>query len=272
MSVNQNVYKRARRVLEIATRMAEALKKERNSWEARSRIEEIQLHDGYADGSDAGKAGIIATGNWNTVDTWDEASKSRVLISDLPKRVGDIFEKMGIEIEWSDTTSTCDQCYKLIRTEPDCWSWKPNFVVGDGSITCGACIEEDPDDYLESLEGNDEECLSLDIDLAARGYVKLNEDSYESGWFPGQNNDPKRVAKQLRDKKIERFIFVKDENSQFYSKWSVWVWGEPSECESCHAKEYEDNLVREMTWSAEDKVFHCEECGHANMPTVPSIE
>jgi len=225
--IDKRVSKRAQHVLEIAAAMAEKLDKERNSYSVRSHIEEIQLHfDGYADGSSAGESGIIATGNWNTITKYDEKVKRCVDVCNLPKRVGDIFEKMGIEIEWSDEWSTCGNCYKLIRTSPDSYSWQPDFWLGDGEITCGDCVKEDPSGYIEYLDGNDETCMSIDVDLEEHGYSKLNEDSFESGWFPGQNDDPKQVAKELREKGVDHFIFVKDENSQFYSKWSVWVLNE----------------------------------------------
>ena len=220
---NKNTANRAQRVLEIAARMAEATDKARGGYSVRNYIEQIQLHfDGYADGSSTGESGLIATGNWNEITKYDPVM-GRQLVSDLPKRVGDIFEKMGIEIEWSDEWSTCGNCYKLIRTSPDSYSWQPDFYLGDGDITCGDCVKEDPSGYLEFLDGNDEACMTIDVDLEEHGYEQLNEDSFESGWFPGQNDDPRQVAKELREKGIEHFIFVKDEQSQFYSKWSVWV-------------------------------------------------
>lgn len=220
---NKNTFKRARRVLEIAAHMAKTIDKARS---VHSRIEEINLHfNGYADGSSVGESGLVATGNWNNVTNYDRVM-GRQLVSNLPERIRDIFEKMGIECEWSDEWDTCGNCYRLIRTSPNSWSWQPNYLVSDGEITCGDCIKEDPSGYIEFLDGNDNACMTIDVDLEKHGYSKLNKDSFESGWFPGQTDDPKQISKDLRAKGINHFIFVKDENSQFYSKWSVWILNE----------------------------------------------
>ena len=43
------------------------------------------------------------------------------------KRIGDILEKVGVGVEWSDEWTTCAHCGKAIRTEPDCYRWTPAF-------------------------------------------------------------------------------------------------------------------------------------------------
>ncbi len=221
--MSKNTWKRAQRVLEIAASMAEAA--DGKGYWIRNHIEEIQLHSGYAEpGYSEPECGIIATGNWNTIDKWNKETNKHDLISDLPKRVGDIFEKMGIPCEWSDEWSQCGSCYKLIRTSPDSYSWQANYWLGDGDITCAECVKSDPEAYIEAHESDHHMFLSIeDIDPADHGYVLVNDEPYESGWHPGQTDDPKVVAKELVDKGITRFVFRKDENSQFYSKWSVYV-------------------------------------------------
>lgn len=42
-----------------------------------------------------------------------------------------------------DGYSTCGSCYGAIQTEPDCFSWTPDYVVGDGDIYCGCCSRMD---------------------------------------------------------------------------------------------------------------------------------
>ncbi len=217
----KRLWQRANRVLEIATAMAE---RSSLGWQLTGRIEEIQLHSEYAEPGYGSAVGIIATGNWNTITKWNDETKEHDLISDLPKRVGDIFEKMGIECEWSDEWSECHGCNKLIRTSADSYSWQPSYWVTDSEILCVECVKEDPDAYLEAHEGDADTCISIeDIDPADHGYVKVNEDSYESGWHPGQTDDPQKVAAELTAKGVKRYLFRKDENSQFYSKWSVYV-------------------------------------------------
>lgn len=217
---NKNTAKRAHRVLEIAARMAQPL-----GWTVSGPIEEMWLHfDGYAEPGCNAPNGIVATGNWNEVTRWN--GTERIVVSDLPKRVGDIFERMGIECEWSDEWSTCSDCGKLVRTSADSYSWQPSYWLppGAGELLCIECVKEDPIEYLQAHEGSTNTCLTIDsIDPEEHGYVKHNTDPYESGGHPGQTDHPEKVAKDLRACGIERFLFRLDENSQFYSRWSVYV-------------------------------------------------
>lgn len=235
----QNTSKRANKILDIAMNMAQD-----KVWQVKSAIENIQLHyDGYAEpGYDVGEAGIVATGNWNEVTGYNHTTRQVETISDLPNRILNLFEKMGIECEWSDEWATCS-CGKLIRTQPDSYGWTRSYSVYDGEYACIECLKEDPEGYLGNLEDNPDMANTIkDIDPADYGYIKVNEDSYASGWHPGQNADPHKVAKELRAKGISRFLFHIDDVGQFDTHWSVYVHSEeehllnPAEedpCESC---------------------------------------
>lgn len=110
-------------------------------------------YNGYAEpGYTDPECGLIATGNWNEITSWTDGE--RKLISKLPERLGRLFEKMGIETEWSDEWATCSDCGKLVRTEPDGYSWKPSYTLGEGDLLCNECKTDDPDD--ESDESDDE--------------------------------------------------------------------------------------------------------------------
>lgn len=189
-----------------------------NSWH----IQDIRLHEGYAEpGYRTPESGIIATGNWNDVTKY--VNDNRITISDYPSRIARLFEKLGVEIEWSDEWTTCGNCYKLVRTSADSYGWQPSYVMYDGELECAECIAEHPEDHLESLEDNPNNCNTISsIDPTDHGYVKFNEDSYESGWY-GVNDDPKKIAKILREKGISRFLFQLDENQQFCTRFSVYV-------------------------------------------------
>lgn len=115
-----------------------------------SHVHDIQWHEGYADGSEAPKG--ICSGNWNDDDTYDQVKRERVKTSDLPSRLADIFERMGVEIEWSDMVSTCDDCNLLIRTQPDSHWWEPDFIVGDGFIVCTECAKNDATLYCNECQ------------------------------------------------------------------------------------------------------------------------
>jgi uncharacterized cysteine cluster protein YcgN (CxxCxxCC family) len=222
-----------------------ALQKRLSSW-----ANGVTWYESYADGREAPK-GIVAA-NWNDLEgEWDPVTRTRAHVSDVPSRMCDLFEKYGVEIEWSDQVSSCDGCGKCIQTEPDSYSWQPEFVVGDGDITCAECAGDNAGELLEAIEGDPSQCWSIEsIDPVDHGYVKVNEDSYESGWHPGQTDDPRKVARELKAKGVERFIFVKDENSQFYSKWSVYVHESENDIlvdETSEASEEDDSEGEEAT-------------------------
>jgi hypothetical protein len=229
----QNIAKRANRILEIALRMSNGL-----NWQIRSHIEEICLHyEGYAEPGYSSETGLVATGNWNSVDKWNTKTNSRQIISNLPERIGNLFEKMGIECEWSDEWTSCHQCGKLVRTQADSYSWTPSYQLGDGELTCIECLEEDPEGYLQSLEDNPDTCNTMtSIKPEKHGYI-LIDDNKETGWHPGQNDDPHKIAKELRDKGISRFIFNMDSVGQFDCRWSVYVHEDEKDlvdpCDNC---------------------------------------
>jgi hypothetical protein len=60
------------------------------------------------------------------------------------------------------------------------------------------------------------------IDPEDYGYVKQS-DRYENGWHPGQNDDPKAIAKALREKGYRRFLFQVDNVGQFDLRFSVYI-------------------------------------------------
>jgi len=233
----QKILRRAHLILEIAQRMA------KDDWRIRNQIEEIQIHTEYGEPGYSSETGVIATGNWNEVDEYDPQLQMRVPISNLPKRIGEIFERMGIECEWSDEWSSCEDCGALVRTSGDSYCWQPSYaIIDECTFLCHKCILEDPVDYLEELVGDCNRCMTLeDLDLTQHGWKQYNADSYESGWHPGQNDSPQKIAKELKKMGIHRFIFKLDENSQFYSKWSVFIPNDDQEESDPNSYDYDDN-------------------------------
>lgn len=218
----RNIIKRAERIWHIAMDMTQGA-----HWQVQSAIEEIRLHyDGYAEPGYDDNIGIVATGNWNEVTSYDYQTQTTTILSDLPKRISEMYEKMGIECEWSDEWSNCSQCGKLIRTQADSYSWTRSYHFSEHSceITCIDCLEEDPESYLSELEDNPDVANTMkSIDPSEYGYVCLNDESYQSGWYPGQHDDPHKIAKELSDKGVTRYLFNIDSTGQFDTHWSVYV-------------------------------------------------
>lgn len=202
----------------------------------------FQLHyDGYAEpGYDDPKSGLIATGNWNPsqrlervwpVDTPDwlkfsnqEGKDKLQRVEDYTmSRIGVILGKLGTVLEWEDEWCACSECNKLVRTEPDSYSWTRSYWLQDGiGLYCQDCVKDDPEDYLEYLEGNSNAANTLDLNLEEQGYQKIDEE-YENGLYGGQCDNPHKIAESLGKLGINRFIFDIDGVNQFDTSFSVWV-------------------------------------------------
>lgn len=191
--------------------------------QGRSQIDSITIcTEGYAepDYSDP-KSGIIAFGNWNNVSRYDGHEFHEV--DDSVGRVATLLEKLGVELDWSDEWCQCDGCHKAVRTTPNSYRWRASYADdGSGTVLCHECIKADPTEYLQSLEGSSNRCLTIDLDLEAAGYKLLNGD-YQNGLYGGQSDRPELIAQALREQGVERFIFTLDATGQFDIAFSVYV-------------------------------------------------
>jgi len=231
---------RAFKVLEIARRMARALPGSLSN-AVLSRIDEIDINtSGYAEPGYSCDSGIVALGNWNTVEVCAAHGSTGLYClaesSDLLRRVSDIFEKMGIECEWADEWSTCSTCDKLVRIQPDSYHWKAQYMFVDSynAFLCIECLKDDPEAYFFELEGT-REIGTVDLDPTEHGYVKYNDELYEM-----HNVNIDVVAGEIENKGIHRFIFMVESAGQFQLYWNAFVHGDEA-----HLLEDEDHLLEE---------------------------
>lgn len=165
-----------------------------------------------------GDLSMICLGDWN-----DQPQISHPTQGEEKIPLSDYLELMGAEIEWSDEWTDCVLCGKVVRTQGDSYQWQPyHWYSEEEGYICGDCIKEYPEDYIEAHIGKDHTCLTLEVDLEKYGWVRLNKD-FESGWYPGQNDDPKKIAKTLKEQGINYFLFTLDSKSQFDLNFSVWL-------------------------------------------------
>ena len=145
--------------------------------------------------------GMILFANWN----------------DIPEHIMTYIEK-NHTIEWSDEWMSCQECGGAVRSQADCWEWTSSYYIfNECEVVCHECIEGDKDlqtSYLSELIDQPNRCNLL-IDLKDFGFEEI-ECGYESGWHPGQNDDPKHILKaaqkQMPDKE---FVFGDMTTSQF---------------------------------------------------------
>ena len=98
----------------------------------------VEFHYEYAEpGYDDGS--LITTGNWNKITKYENGENKT--LDDTPELLGNLLEQLGFSLEWSDEWTTCSDCGALVRTEPDSYSWRPSYVMGEGEgeILCLKC-------------------------------------------------------------------------------------------------------------------------------------
>lgn len=174
--------------------------------DANSEIEDMGFAREYAErGYTQPKKGILFA-NWNR----------------LPEELGDILERMGYEIEWSDEWTTCEGCNRAIRTSPDNHGWKQAYVIYDNcEIFCIDCVKEDLDEYEDYLLNSTSHADTFDIDWKERGFNLMNAEHYETGLHPHQNDDPKKIAKRVPLN--HDFLFAIPSVGQFDIYFDCWI-------------------------------------------------
>ena len=203
--------------------LIESAKNHATTWQAKAALEDLWTSTDYSEPDySQPESKLIAFANWNDVRHWDKSSNQSVVDDTIMPRLGEILEKRyGAELEWSDEWSSCCSCGKAVRTQPDSNGWTPSFVNLEGEIVCCNCL--DPEIVLSELEGKSTKALMIQsINPADHGYVLL-EAGFESGFYPGQNANPRTVGKNLNALGITRFLFKVDSVGQFDTTFSVWV-------------------------------------------------
>lgn len=138
---------------------------------------------------------------------------------------GDLLESLGYSCEWSDEWEICDDCQRAIRKSPDCYDWTYYGHTDDhGHTSCGDCIEEDPEYYLEGLIDNPDRLDTIGIDLEDLGFQRLPGDCDHGMYRANANHDPHSIMDRIHeiDPDIE-VVFGDLQPSQFESRWSVYV-------------------------------------------------
>jgi len=206
--------KRAYKVLEIAARVA---KEESRDWEVLSRVDEMQIHPGYAE--PGYNSQLVVTGNWNSVTRYDKDTKERVKVSNLPERLSAIFEKMGFETEWYDEWHSCDECQRIFRQEPDSYGWKPSFVEYKDSILCMNCFKDSPGDALFHWAKNHSSVeFNFELDPSEHGYVEflninLNHKMFRDNVL-SQNTVTTEIKNLMKEKGIRYYFWQEVEDDK----------------------------------------------------------
>lgn len=203
---------------------------------------DLDWYNSYADlRLDSGKG--ILTANWNHFPRAGAADSHRTEQgktdqdfnwSRKSRRFQAILEEMGYQLEWNDQTSRCDHCYGCITEGPDYYGDSAHYaILKDSDIVCEDCIRKDfSKEYLEGLEGNPRAASFIaGVDPSEHGYI-LIQDGFENGFHPGQNDNPTKIMKALKDKGYEHLIFQITDAGQFDVHFAIWH-KPPFTCDWC---------------------------------------
>lgn len=160
------------------------------------------------------------------VDSWDDVQEiQKCLNPDFQPK--DKYDSSVLDeyINWGfeDAYSTCDECGKIICTEPDSYSWVPDFFVSEGGIICGDCVRNNPSEYLQSLINNPKVANTIlgDDDLEYAGFERMGGD-YQNGWYD-RNDSPEEILDNLLEQYPNGvFIFSITGQGQFATNFEVW--------------------------------------------------
>lgn len=105
---------------------------------ADSELENLRYADAYAEvGHEQPRVGIIAA-DWNVFPTGVDAT----------------LEKLGYELEWSDCVDVCEDCNRMVTTEPTDYCWQPYYQFieesraysdpyqSDSVLLCLDCLQD----------------------------------------------------------------------------------------------------------------------------------
>jgi hypothetical protein len=105
----------------------------------RCQVEYVQTFSGYSEPGYADpECGLVAVGNWNSVRPYREEGPEDF----TPELLGEALDALGVPCEWSDEWTSCDGCNKIVRTQPDGFSWTPAYSYDDDNeVDCHGCRE-----------------------------------------------------------------------------------------------------------------------------------
>jgi hypothetical protein len=155
--------------------------------------------------------------------------------NNVPRCIGDWLEHHGYATEWSDEWIISYETNKAYRSSPDSYGWKRSYVMFDNGDIIGRDEIENGDqidEYIAYLLDDPSKADTFDVDWTQYGFIKLNADAYESGFHPGQTDNPKVILQAARKQygpDVE-FIFSIDDVGQFDVNFSLWMRAKETDC------------------------------------------
>lgn len=173
---------------------------------------------------------VWVLGDWNNKRYVREGEPPLTKEETLPSRLAEALERIGVECEWLDEWHECCNCYRLLRTQPDSYSWKLDGLwIDDEGYMCSQCALQDVDACLEGYINNPRTAVTWlhEKDLSDAGYEQWEPDNphqYANGWYEGQNDEPPAILERiLRDNPDASVVFHISGVGQFDIHFTAWV-------------------------------------------------
>lgn len=188
--------------------------------------------DGYAEPGYHPSDTLVVLGNWNPKRWPRDGGAPLTKAETIGPRLADALDKLdGVDIQWLDEWHSCNGCYRAVRTEPNSYSWQPAYAWMDGcEIYCHDCLKADIATSLENGDYINNPRMAItwlsDAELEQAGWTQwepADPHTYESGWHPGQTDDPEKVLEAIRRETAADVVFRIHENSQFYTRWRAYT-------------------------------------------------
>lgn len=185
--------------------------------------------DGYADPAHGKSDAVVVLGNWNPARYPRGDEPPLTAEESIMPRLADALERVGAEIEWLDEWTSCGGCYKAVRTKPDSYAWRPGYAIVCNDFLCTACLLDMGIDALEDLIDNPDSAVTWcePEHVEGLGFVKWepgDEHDYESGWYPGQNDDPHKILESIKARVPDsQVVFFIDSVGQFDIRFSAYI-------------------------------------------------
>ena len=139
-----------------------------------------------------------------------------------------------IETHWHDEWTPCNECYRAVRVSPDSYGWEVSYVwTSECSIVCRECVDKNEEFQWEAIEyyknNTNRAAPSWFYPyLEQHGFICYSPDEYckvfETGFHSGQNDDPREVAKDIKNNLPGYdYLFKIDSVGQFDCRWSVFL-------------------------------------------------
>lgn len=181
---------------------------------------------------------IVVLGDWNPKRWVDRNNPNDVLTDEesLPVRLADMLGEIdGVEIEWLDEWYSCSECNRVVRSQPNGYSWQPYYaMLNECEPVCADCLMKDVDGSIEAGDwiNNSSNALTwIDGIQLERltDFVKWepgNEHDYANGWYDGQDDDPRKILEGILDRHPgAEVVLLIDSVGQFDCHFSAYVRG-----------------------------------------------